>query len=113
MHPALVVSKFVREDPSLIELRIHRLVVFAAIIFPAIVLHEQTLCRLLVVVEIVQHEDVSGPVQHDIEHERRHRNQREVFESFAGELLVDAADIPAIQMSLRPLANVDRLRFSN
>src|ERR1700722_15394029 len=111
MHPAFVVAEFVRKDPSLIKLRVHRLIVLAAIILPPIFLHEETLRRLLVVVQIVQHEDVSGPMQNDIEYQSRHRDQREMFEPFAGEPLVDASDVAAIQVSLRPLADMDTLGF--
>ena len=35
------------------------------------------------------------------------RNEREVLESLAGELPVHAADVAAVQVPLRPFANVD------
>src|ERR1700722_18681328 len=97
------------KDPSLIEPRVKGLVMLSAVVFPAVFLDQQAFGGLLVIVEIVEKENVLRAVQDDVSHERRDRNQRKVLQPLAGELLIYARDVEAVEVPLRPLANVDSL----
>src|ERR1700689_96081 len=110
MHSPFVVSELVRKNPTLIKARVYGFVVLPAVILPPEVLHQHALCRLLVVIQIIEQINRSRPMRYDVEDERGHWNEREIFEPLAGKLLVNAVYVAAVPMALRPLANVNALR---